>query len=338
MGLASQSVVSVTGKGAGIINANLISWQIVDAAGYRSDQLTLTVAAPDLDSLPASGESLSFSWGMVVDGVENMINKGSFTITRVTPKLWPHQVTIVATAAQFQVNDQSEFKLRRSQSWHNTTLGAVFRELVDRHNLSPRIAPDLDQIAIAHIDQNDETDMSFLTRIARQYDAVAKPIDKLYVMARRGQLKSLSGQSLSPVVISLPKDNQPMSSSFINAEFDNPERRKFGGCSAVWVNADGDEQKVEVGVKPFKRLTQRFTNDTEARQRCDAEMRKISRTGSTIRLNLPANPLLAAEGLIMLDDSFPAYMMGTWSIDKVTSNGSVSSGARTSIQATQPKS
>ena len=338
MGLSYQVVARVTGKGASVINRFLMNWQLVDAAGYQSDQLTLTVAAPDLDSLPVEGEQIGFSWGNVVEGKELLVDKGKYTITRITPKLWPHQVTIVATAAQFQVEDQTEFKRRRSQTWENTTLGNIFRELVNRHNLSPRISPDLDCIPIQHVDQSDETDMAFLTRLARKHDAVAKPIDKLYVMGRRGQLKSITGQSLEPVEFSLPVNNQPTSSSFINATVDFPSRRRFGGVWGFWLDQNtGEEKKVSVGVFPFKRLTQRFDSEDMAKQQCESELRKLSRTGSSVRLDVPANPHLTAEGLIHLNDTFPAYMMGKWSIDKVVTNGSVNNGTRTTLHATQPQ-
>ncbi len=338
MGLSNQFVARVTGKGANVINRFLMNWQLVDAAGHQSDQLTLTVAAPSLDSLPVEGEQLGFSWGDVVNGKENLIDKGQYTITRITPKLWPHQVTIVATAAQFQVADQTEFKRRRSQTWENTTVGAIFRELVNRHNLSPRISSDLDGIAIQHIDQTDETDMAFLTRLARKYDAVAKPIDKLYVMGRRGQLKSITGQSLQPVTFSLPENNQPTSSSFINASVDFPSRRRFSGVWGFWLDQNtGEEKKVSVGEFPFKRLTQRFESEAIAKQQCESELRKLSRTGSSVRLDVPANPHLTAEGLIELNDTFPVYMMGKWSLDKVVTNGSVKNGTRTTLHATQPQ-
>jgi len=86
-------------------------------------------------------------------------------------------VTIVATAAPFLVKDKTEFKKRRSRSFEQISLGNLFRQVVSTHGYSPRVAPDLDSIMLAHVDQTDETDMSFITRLARQYDAVTKPID-----------------------------------------------------------------------------------------------------------------------------------------------------------------
>lgn len=339
MGLAYQYQVVISGKGAKVMNKLLIKWQHIDASGYQTDQLTLVVAAPDLDSLPQEGEQLGFAWGPVVNGQPQLVDKGKFNITRVTPSLWPHQVTIIATAAPFQVDDQTEFKQRRSQTWSATTVGAIFRELVNRHGLSPRISPDIDSIAIEHIDQTDETDMAFLTRLARKYDAVAKPIDTLYVMAKRGQLKSITGKEIKPVLFSLPVNNQPTAANFINAGVEFKSRKKVKGVWAVWVDtATGDEHKVTVGEFPFKRLSQRFESELLAKQQCESELKKVDRTGDAVRLDVPANPALAAEGIVKLDSSFPAYMVGEWSIDKVTTDGTVKNGVRSTINATKPQS
>jgi hypothetical protein len=337
MGLAYEFHARFTGKGSSVINALLMSWQHTDVSGEQTDQVMITVAAPDLDSLPDEDEQIGFSWGPSVNGQPALVDKGKFIITRITPSLWPHRVTIIATAARFQVADQTGFKLRRSQTWENTTVGKIFRELVNRHGLSPRIAADLDNISIDHIDQNDETDMAFLTRIARKYDAVAKPVDDLYIMARRGQVKSISGKTLTPVVFSLPKNNVPTSSNFVNASIDFPSRSRFKGVWAMWLNqASGEEIKVSVGEAPFKRLPQKFESELLAKQQCESVLRKAWRTANAIRLDVPANPYLVAEGIITLDGSFPAYMAGDWSIDKVITTSNAKSGARSMLYATRP--
>lgn len=115
----------------------------------------------------------------------------------------------MATAAPFSAADQTGFKQRRSVSHGPTTLGALFRQLTSRHGFSPRVAPDLALIKIEHIDQSNETDMGFLTRLAYLHDAVAKPINELYVLARRGQAKSLSGKVLPDIKLSVTTNNRP---------------------------------------------------------------------------------------------------------------------------------
>lgn len=333
MGLATRIRARVTGAGSRIINTYLQQWQLTDASGDETDQITLTVAAPDMDSMPPEGEVIGFQLG-TSDGINTQwFERGKFIITRITPKLFPHIFTIVATAAPFQVNDQTAFRLRRSQTYSGT-VGEIFRTVVNRHGLSPRIDEALDSLHIEHIDQTDETDMAFLTRLAKRYDAVAKPVENLYVMARRGNVKSLSKKEIAPIVIDIPINNQPTAHSFSNASVTNPSRHKFTGVKASWWDDEkGEEMIATVGDAPYKRLVQLYSNQDEAKQQAENELRKIQRTRMQIQLDVPANPKFHAEGIVTTSSRFPKYMQGDWSLDKVTMSGS-KSGARAQLCAT----
>lgn len=327
--------VNITGRHAALINERLIDWEHVDAAGIESDRLHLTVDTRGLDGLPEEGATIGLEVGY--QETLPLVSKGTFTITRTTPKLFPHQLLIVATAAPFTVSDETGFKARRSASYSDTTLGALFRTLTRKHGFSPRVAPDLDGIVIEHVDQSDETDMGFLTRLARKYDAVTKPYSDLYVLARRGQAKTISGQVLPEVTLSVPQDNRPGERAFMEASVDRNSRIRFRGCKTTWWDGEaGEECIVESGTEPFKRLRQRYQSDAEARAAAEGELRKIKREGAKLRLEVPGNPALAAEGIIVLDDTWPSYVAGRWSIDKLTASGSRQQGYRCVIEATWP--
>lgn len=334
MSLGYTPAVEVTGANAGLINSRLIDWEYVDAAGVQSDALRLTVSTEGIEGLPSVDEKIGFRRGYKESG---LVDAGQFVVTRVTPQLFPSQLQIVATAAPFKVADETEFKARRSASYGPTTLGAVFRELAGRHGFSPRIAPELDAIKIEHVDQSNETDMGFLTRIARQYDAVTKPVNELYVMARRGQLKSLSGKTLPVMTISLTNDNRPGDSAFIQASLDDDSRAKFKGTRTTWWDAaTGKEKVVETGEKPFKKVRQRYQNEAEAKDAGEGELRKIKRSAYKVQIDCPGNPGYGAEGLVVLDDSWPSFMRQQWSIDKVTERGSRGQSYRCTIEASVP--
>ena len=335
MGLNFTPRFIARGAHAALINQRLISWERIDAAGRQSDQLTLKIDTQGMPGRPREGESIGVSEGYAESPA--LTDKGMFKITRVTPRIFPDSVTIVATAAPFQVKDETQFKLRRSRSFSKMKLGDIFRQVVKAHGFSPRVAPDLDALLVEHIDQTDETDMGFLTRLAKRYDAVTKPVDQLYIMARRGQLKSISGQTLEPVKFSLPRNNVPTSTSFINAEVDFPSRTTFKGVVAKYWDADaGKEVEVTLGDAPFKKLADQFESEIHARESADSELRKVVRTGVTLKMEVPGDPRLVAEGLIELDSSFPDYMRGRWSLDKVTAKGDRGNGYRCWLEATEP--
>jgi hypothetical protein len=81
----------------------------------------------------------------------------------------PDQLTIRARSADFR--DSSTAK--RSQSYHQVTLGAIVSTVAARHALSPVVASDLSGTALPHIDQIQESDWHFLTLLAERYDAIA---------------------------------------------------------------------------------------------------------------------------------------------------------------------
>lgn len=328
-------IVEITGAHAKLINDRLISWEHIDVSGRETDQLTLVVDTNETNGLPTEGQKIGLNVGYKEDSA--LTNKGEFVISRIKPRLFPASITIIATAAPFQVADKTEYKLRRDRSFEDIALGTLFRQVVQSHGFRPRIAPDLANIQIAHIDQDDETDGAFLNRIAKQHDALVKPIDDLYVLARRGQIKSISGQNLPELSFSIPFNNTPTSQSFIDAEVDMPSRSNFNGVKAKWWSDGGaKETPVQVGQTPFKRLRGQYTSEQEALNACNAELRKLSRSGMALRMNVPGNPQLGAEGLINLDATFPGHMQGRWSLDRVVSRGNRGQGYRCSLVATVP--
>ena len=57
---------------------------------------------------------------------------------------------------------------RREGSWHDTTLGAIVEAIASRNRLEASVAPSLAGIKIPHIDQSQESDAKFLTRLAER--------------------------------------------------------------------------------------------------------------------------------------------------------------------------
>lgn len=324
-------VVELYGANAALLNQRLMHWSHTDAAGIETDRLELTLNIEGLEGLPSLSGKIGLRVGYAETG---LVEKGEFVITQRTPVLFPMRLMIVATAAPFSVADASGYRQRRSASYGPTTLGALFRQLVSRHGYSPRVAPALDSIVIAHIDQSNESDMAFITRLAKRYSAVTKPFNELYVLAEAGQAKSLSGQLLPEVKLSVTQDNRPGEQAFITAKLDEKSRSKYEGSRVTWWDCAGGKQRVvEVGSAPFKTLRQRCQNEAEARAVAEGELRRAGREGLKLLIDCPGNPLLAAEGLLLLDETWPSYMQGRWSITNVTHVGDPATGYRSSIAA-----
>ncbi|WP_434558404.1 phage late control D family protein [Pseudomonas sp. Z5-35] len=332
MSLGFTPAVEIYGANAALLNQRLLSWTHIDAAGIESDQLTLTLSLEGLEGLPSLEGKIGLRVGYQESG---LVDKGEFVVTRRTPTLFPLRLTLVATAAPFSASDQTGFKQRRSVSHGPTTLGTLFRQLTSRHGFSPRVAPELSLIKIEHIDQSNETDMGFLTRLAHRYDAVAKPINELYVLARRGQAKSLSGKILPDTKLSVTTNNRPGDQAFISAVLDEAARAKYQGCKTTWWDAVAGKVRVEEsGIAPFKTLRQRFQSADDARAAAEGEVRRMMREALKVTIECPGNPALSAEGIVLLDPTWPDFMRGRWSIDKVTASGDREKSYRCRIEAT----
>jgi phage protein D len=331
MALGFTPVVEIYGANKDLLNQRLISWEHIDAAGIESDQLTLTVDLEGLDGLPSLGGKIGLKVGYRETG---LVDKGQFKVTRLTPTLFPFRLTLVATAAPFSKDDETGFKQRRTASHGPTTLGALFRELVSRHGFSPRVAPDVSLIRIEHIDQSNETDMGFLTRLAKKYNVVAKPYDDVYVLARPGQTKSLSGKVLANVILSVTSNNRPGDHAFVSATLEESARAQTQGCTTCyWDGAACVQREVKTGIAPFKTLRQPQPSEADAIAVGEGEVRKMLRQKYKVKITCPGDPLLAAEGLVLLDDTWPDFMRGRWSIEKVTASGNRENSYRCVIDA-----
>lgn len=324
-------IVEFYGANAALLNQRLMHWSHTDTTGIKTDRLELTLNIEGLEGLPSLNGKIGLRVGYQESG---LVEKGQFVVTQRTPVLFPMRLMIVATAAPFSAADTTGYRQRRSASYGPTTLGALFRQLVSRHGYSPRVAPALDGIAIAHIDQSNESDMAFITRLAERYSAVTKPINELYVLAEAGRAKSLSGQLLPDVTLSVTQDNRPGDQAFITAKFDEKNRAKYEGCRVTWWDAAACKQRVvQVGNTPFKTLRQRCQNEDEARAVAEGELRRVGREDLNLQIDCPGNPLLAAEGVLRLDETWPSYMQGRWSIKQVVHTGDPATGYRSSITA-----
>ncbi|MGS0544399.1 MULTISPECIES: phage-like tail protein [Pseudomonas] len=331
MALGFTPAVRLYGAHSALLNQRLISWEHIDAAGFESDQLTLTIDLEGLEGLPDLGGKIGLEVGYLESG---LVDKGQFKVTRLTPTLFPFRLTLVATAAPFSKEDETGFKQRRTASHGPTTLGALFRKLVSSHGFSPRVAPEVAMIRIEHVDQSNETDMSFLTRLAKKYNAVTKPYNDVYVLARPGQTKSLSGQVLADVTLSVTSNNRPGDHAFVSATLEESAREQTKGCkTCFWDGAAGVLRWVETGLAPFKTLRQKQPTEADAIAVGEGEVRKMLRQKYKVKITCPGNPLLAAEGLVLLDDTWPDFMRGRWSIEKVTASGNRENSYRCVIDA-----
>lgn len=93
-----------------------------------------------------------------------LVCKGKFTVDEVEHRGAPDVVTIRARSADFRGTLNS----RREGSWHDTTLGAIVEAIAAVTSWKPVSLRHWPGIKIPHIDQSQESDAKFLTRLAER--------------------------------------------------------------------------------------------------------------------------------------------------------------------------
>ena len=173
------------------VTDRIISLSVTDHSGFTADTLTLKFDDADgLLQMPTRGTVLHLHIGW---SKQALYDCGYFTVDTVTHQGSPDIVSVTANSADFPGN----FVTKISQSYDNYTLGAIVRILSARNNLSlPVIAPELDSIQIPHIDQTDENDGYFLTRLAQNYGAQTTVKNGAIIFFKPYSARTASGQAL----------------------------------------------------------------------------------------------------------------------------------------------
>ncbi|HBV6312904.1 TPA: phage late control D family protein, partial [Klebsiella pneumoniae] len=149
------------------MDPRIISLELTDNRGFEADELTIAIDDSDgLIELPPRGAELSVSLGW--QG-EPLVYKGVYTVDEVAHSGPPDRLEITARSADFR----DEFNVKREVSWHDVTVERIVSAIARRYKLTPVISEQLMSAEIDHADQTQESDMSFLTRMADLLGAIA---------------------------------------------------------------------------------------------------------------------------------------------------------------------
>ncbi|HEY0210669.1 contractile injection system protein, VgrG/Pvc8 family, partial [Acerihabitans sp.] len=211
------------------LRPRLLSLTITDNRGFEADQLDIELDDADGQlRMPGRGAVVSVYLGW--QG-EALTGKGDFTVDEVEHHGAPDTLTIRARSADFRGTLNS----RREVSYHDTTLGAVVEQIAARNSLSPVIADALKSIAIPHIDQTQETDAAFLTRLAELNGAVAAIKAGRLMLFKPGGGKSVSGKVIPQISIERRDGDRH--------NFSIADRGAYTGVSASWLHTKDPQQK-----------------------------------------------------------------------------------------------
>lgn len=218
---------------SGVIRPRLISLNIIDNRGFEAD--TVDLSLDDTDgalALPRKGATMQVWLGW---RDQPLVDKGTYTIDELEHSGAPDTLSIRGKAADLR----GSLNKQREQSYHEQTLADMLETIAARNQLELSVDDDWGQELLPHTDQQNESDAAFLSRLAKDYDAIATVKAGKLLFIKAGQSKSAGGAALPAVLINRQSGD--------GHRFAVADRNAYSGVIAYWQdNKSGKKDSVEV--------------------------------------------------------------------------------------------
>lgn len=203
-----------------LLRDRLISIRTTDKPGIEADMCEIHIDdRDDKVALPKRGATLEISLGYKEDDKLSFIGKYQVDEIEISG---PPQVMVIRGKP---ANLATSLKKQKRWSWENTTLAAIVGDIARRNKLQPLCRV---ETPIPRADQINESDMHFITRLAKQHGVTATVKDGKLIVARRGEGKTGSGKPLPE--ITLTRDD------LASYTLTFPDRALFKEVQANWLD------------------------------------------------------------------------------------------------------
>lgn len=182
--------------------SRIISISLTDKSGFEADELTVSLSDHDGKlALPPKSADITIALGYIETGV---VDKGSYKITEVSWSGAPDTLHITAQSA----DTSDRFSEAKEKSWHKTSLKEIIESIAAANGYTPIIGKAYQDEKIDHIDQSNESDAAFLSRLAERYDAIATVKHGRLLFVSSGEATTASGQPLPTIRITRNSGDQ----------------------------------------------------------------------------------------------------------------------------------
>lgn len=316
MGLTeARPAYRITANDADITDAiqgRFKSLRITDESGMQSDLLEIALSDHDPKNpikVPPTGAELQVWLGYR----DQLARMGMFVCDEIELAGWPGILCIRGRAAIYEgtLKGKKDLQTQKVRSWpNNTKLGAMVAKIAKEHGMESVVADSLKSITLPHFDQTEESDISFLTRILKNYDAIAKPAGGKLVVTKRGEGKTASGDDMPVITV--------LSGQVSRFSMRLTRRESPGTVVAYWhANKRAKKQEIMVGNgEPVRRIRHYFPTQAAALQAASSELDRRKRGQHTVSLAMPGDNRLMAEARIILE-GFREGVDGEWIIKRV---------------------
>ena len=257
------------------LGGRLIELRLSESRGEEADQLSLTLDDADgRMAIPPKGATIDVQLGWA----GQLVDKGSFVVDETEHSGAPDRISIRARSAQMS----KSLRERTSRSYHDTTVGDVVRQIAAANGLPIKIAPELAAKPVQHLDQTTESDLHFLTRLARQHDAVATVKKGTLVFLRTNSRTTATGQELGAVHITRSSGDQH--------RWHTADRTSYTAVRAYWHDGKSARRKGVVAGNgsdgSTKTLKDTYATQADALDAAKAELQRVDRGAATLSLTL----------------------------------------------------
>lgn len=289
------------------VDARLISMTLTEARSGEADQLDIELSDHDgALAIPSKDALITLALGWKGQA---LVDKGSFVVDEVEHSGAPDRLSIKARSADMQ----RDMRKRVEKSWHDTTLGAVVGEIAAKHGLTPRIGAELAGVKVDHIDQTHESDLHFLTRLARQHDATANVKAKHLVVLPINSATTAGGKALASASIQREDGDQH--------RYHSADRNAYTGVRANWQDPQTAEKRSVLvgGEEREKRLKDTYGSEADALAAARSERQRVERGKATFELTLAyGRPELMPQTPVSVSGFKPEIDSTEWQVVKVT--------------------
>lgn len=182
--------------------SRIISISLTDKSGFEADELTVSLSDHDgALALPPKSAEITIALGYLETGI---VDKGSYKITEVSWSGAPDTLHIIAQSA----DTSDRFSEAKEKSWHKTSLKEIIESIAAANGYTPIIGKAYQDEKIDHIDQSNESDAAFLSRLAERYDAIATVKHGRLLFVSSGEATTASGQPLPTIRITRNSGDQ----------------------------------------------------------------------------------------------------------------------------------
>ncbi|WP_406821157.1 phage late control D family protein [Pseudomonas sp. KnCO4] len=309
-----------------LINDRLLLLRTTDKPGMEADDFELRIDARDgTVAVPPRGALIELHLGYAGQPLTRL---GRYTVDEVEVSGPPDTLVIRGKASDLRGSGRSV----RSGSWEAVPLQRIVAEIGARNGWQA-ICPVF--IQVPRVDQVNESDFNFITRLARQYDSTAKLANGQLLVLPRQAGQSASGKPLGVVGISRGEVSQWHFRLDDKAARKAVRTRHFDAASGVARTIELGNDGAAEGQRPVHTDRHLYPNRAAAEQAARARLASFNRATAQVRLDMPGRTDLFAERSIDLH-GFVDGLDGQYQIDSVE-QVFTSSGWRTTVQGNAGK-